>query len=112
MSNELYTRDALLSVEEFERIDKICLEFERAWKSGQTPEIELLLGESEGEERRSLLSHLVQLEIYYRRQRGSDPSSAEYCSLLPPTRQVLFPVLVLIQVGLKQVSPSGPGLER
>jgi len=94
MSDGLYRRDASLSAEAFERIDRICLAFERDWRSGQRPEIEAFLGLAEGVERRSLLSRLVQLDIHYRRQSGSDPLPAEYCDRFPNSSDLINAVFL------------------
>lgn len=49
----------------FSVLERVCLEFEGAWKSGQTPRIEDYLGEAEGRERSRLLRELLHLELEY-----------------------------------------------
>jgi tRNA A-37 threonylcarbamoyl transferase component Bud32 len=89
MSDDLEHLDAAISVEASERIDRLCLAYEDAWKSGQMPDIEASLGTAEGLERRFLLSQLLLLDIDYRRRSGSDPLAAEYCVRFPDSRDVV-----------------------
>jgi tRNA A-37 threonylcarbamoyl transferase component Bud32 len=89
MSDELDKLDSALSAEAFDRVDRVCLAFEEAWKCGQTPGIEAFLGAAEGVERRCLLGHLLQLDIHYRRQHGSEPLAAEYYERFPDSTKVV-----------------------
>ena len=52
-----------LSVEALERINRVCLEFEAAWKKGESPRIEDHLGDARGDERSKLLEELLLLEL-------------------------------------------------
>jgi tRNA A-37 threonylcarbamoyl transferase component Bud32 len=96
MSDELDRLDEALSLEAFQRVHRVCLAFEEAWKSGQAPEIEAFLGPAEGVERCCLLSHLLQLDIDYLRQRGSDPLAAGYCERFPDSTDLIKAVFVLM----------------
>jgi serine/threonine-protein kinase len=48
-------------------VDRVCDQFEDAWKAGQQPRIEDFLGTIQGEGRSALLCELIRLDDYYRR---------------------------------------------
>ncbi|MBL7037767.1 MAG: serine/threonine protein kinase [Pirellulaceae bacterium] len=62
-----------------ERIDRICVAFENAWKAGQRPRPEQYIEECSEAERSLLLRELQLLESYYRRAEGE----AEHGRFLP-----------------------------
>lgn len=59
-------------------IDKICDQFEDAWKNQSPLKIEDLLLQVPESHREKLLTELLQLEIHYRRQNGEDWSVEDY----------------------------------
>jgi tetratricopeptide (TPR) repeat protein len=70
-------------------IDEACTRFERAWKAGQRPRIEDVLGDRPEPERSSLLRELMALEIDYRRQAGETPQRQEYHARFPALSTVV-----------------------
>ncbi len=75
--------DDSLLLEAKERIDRVCLEFERAWKSGRQPQIEPYLGATPGPQRTVLLEELLLLDVDYRSHAGEQPAAAEYLARFP-----------------------------
>jgi tetratricopeptide (TPR) repeat protein len=61
-------------------IDRLCDDFERAWKNGKRPSIEPLLSAVAPTSRSRLLSELLPIEFGYRHQAGDEFSAAEYRS--------------------------------
>ena len=55
-----------LSTDALIRIDQACLEFESAWKRGESPRIEQYLDRWQAMERSCLLCELLLLDLYYR----------------------------------------------
>ena len=74
MTDRLDAKDESLPLTVAERIDRVCLDFEAAWKAGRTPRIEDYLGDAQGAERRGLLRELLLLELDYRFQSGQTPA--------------------------------------
>jgi hypothetical protein len=68
-----------LSLDDLARIDRICVEFEQAWKVGREERIEDRLTGFAGPVRDRLLRELLALELHHRRQRGEAPSREELC---------------------------------
>ncbi len=68
-----------------EKIDGVCLEFERVWKTGSRPNLDAHLSLVDAEVRMALLRELILLDVDYRRSRGESPSRADYVDCLPPT---------------------------
>ena len=54
MNDDAETRNGNLSTDALIRIDQVCLEFESAWKRGESPSIEQYVGLWEGAERSCL----------------------------------------------------------
>jgi hypothetical protein len=65
MADEVSSNSTSLSVSVLEHIDRMCLNFEAAWKAGRRPRIEDHLGALEGPERSAALRELVLLDIDY-----------------------------------------------
>jgi hypothetical protein len=69
------------------RIDRLCDQFEKAWKQafagGPRPSLEQCLAEEQGPERLNLLRELVALELFYRRRLGETPQATEYRTRFP-----------------------------
>ncbi|MBX7169069.1 MAG: serine/threonine protein kinase [Pirellulales bacterium] len=70
------------------RGDRLCDQFEAAWKSGSRPRVEdfLPLGD---DQRAALLRELVALDCAYRRGAGETPLLAEYLARFPDDQVVL-----------------------
>src|SRR5262249_14650904 len=64
-------------------VDQVCNRFEEAWKAGGSPKIEDYLPAADTPECAALLVELIALAIFYRRQRGEQPSVAEYRTRFP-----------------------------
>lgn len=60
------------------QIDKICDDFERAWKSGNRPLLAEWIRSQEIRHHDGLIQELIALDIEYRRQAGEDPQAEEY----------------------------------
>jgi len=65
------------------RLDAICDAFERAWKAGQPPTIELVLQDHPAIDRRRLTEELISIEAFYRSKRGEDIKIADYRDRFP-----------------------------
>ncbi|MEO1996302.1 MAG: redoxin domain-containing protein [Planctomycetaceae bacterium] len=66
-----------------QRIDQICLDFEREWKAGTRPQIELFLESCPPDAYSDLLSELLALEFEYRIAGGETITVADYADLFP-----------------------------
>jgi tetratricopeptide (TPR) repeat protein len=64
-------------VEWLRLVDKLCTEFEKAWRTGR-PRIEEFLAGWQGEQRLELLRELVALDVLCRRRRGEQCLAADY----------------------------------
>ena len=60
------------------RDDRICDQFEAAWKAGTRPKIDDFLAEISPAEWPDLLRELLILDLHYRRQLGENPTLEEY----------------------------------
>jgi WD40 repeat protein/serine/threonine protein kinase len=76
-------RDSTLSPDAQKRVERICREFEAAWKRGERPQIEEYLGEAGGTERTEILRQLMLLEIDYRSRKGELLAPSEYTPRFP-----------------------------
>ncbi|MHB8897361.1 MAG: protein kinase domain-containing protein [Thermoguttaceae bacterium] len=72
-----------------QRIDELCDEFEACWKRGERPAIEGFLGQVDAEHRGGLFSHLLAIEIYWRRRKGQLPTADEYGRVFPQHRELV-----------------------
>ena len=87
-------RQDKLPVAALERIDRICAEFEDAWRNGNPLGIESILPDSLSPlERKSLLAELLLLEVDYRRRRGERPTAAEYSDRFPDDAETIYQAL-------------------
>jgi WD40 repeat protein len=66
-----------------QRVDKVCDDFEAAWKAGRRPQIEQSLEGTPTHLRPALLRELVALDIDYRRRVGEDVKPEEYRGRFP-----------------------------
>ncbi len=86
-----------LSIPALERIDDLCAEFERQWRTNQTPSIESVLGDDMSPiEREALLAELIVLDIDYRRRRGETPTQQEYIDRFPKDATVIVDALKVV----------------
>ncbi|MCY2992957.1 MAG: serine/threonine-protein kinase [Planctomycetota bacterium] len=65
------------------QIEQLCDEFERAWKSGERPQIEQFLTRTTVAGRRELLTHLLEVEVEVRSEAGEVLGLDEYCDRFP-----------------------------
>lgn len=88
-------QDPSVSVPVLERIDRICLKFESAWKTGEPPQIEVYLAETGGAERARLLCELVLLDLDYRSRRDQQPTPEDYRRRLPGDTAIIHDAFAL-----------------
>jgi serine/threonine protein kinase len=72
-----------LSVEILRRIDQACDDFESAWRSGERPFVDDVLGDFPEAARGSLLNELLPIEIAWRLKSGETPSADSYLFRFP-----------------------------
>jgi eukaryotic-like serine/threonine-protein kinase len=73
--------DLSLSLEQ--KTDRVCADFESAWKTGVRPRIEDFLGELHDTEKPDVLPELVLLDVWYSRRHGGACSAQEYQKRFP-----------------------------
>ena len=84
MDNDSPTIEYSLSLEAKERIDRICLAFEEAWRSGIRPQVEAYLGDDTvGPLQSALLTELLLLDLDYRKHLREQPTAEEYRTRFP-----------------------------
>ena len=71
------------------RLDRICDQFESAWKDGKRPRIEDCLAEMPEPSRPGLLRELLALELEYRDQAGEQPTAEEYPVRFPKHSEIV-----------------------
>ena len=89
MSNKENDEADVVSLPVFERIDRICLDFEAAQKNGDCPKIEECLGDKTGSERRRLFRELLCVELEYRAGKGESPLRDDYYPRFPEERSII-----------------------
>jgi hypothetical protein len=72
-----------LSDEILRRIDQACDDFESAWKSGERPFVDDVLGDFPEAAHGSLLDELLPIEIAWRLKSGETPSTDSYLFRFP-----------------------------
>ncbi len=73
-----------VSPQVFREVDKVCVAFEEAWRSGGRPRVEDFLSVSvDPAVRAVLLTELILLDSEYRKRAGERPAPADYASRLP-----------------------------
>ena len=82
--------DESLPLDALEQIDAVCVQFEEAWRSGDAPRIEDLLGDLQGQERAYLLLQLLLIEFNYRTQQEPGLLLDEYGDRFPDDSEVVF----------------------
>lgn len=96
-----------------ERIESICSRFEDESGRGGPTQLESYLAGVQGEERSELLRELLVLDIELRKQRGHEPSVADYAYLASPDDQtVVRSAFEETQVDLDRVVPSDTAHDR
>ena len=65
------------------RIDQVCDDFESAWKAGERPFVDDVLGSFPEEVRGSVLNELLPIEIAWRQKSGETPSVDSYLFRFP-----------------------------
>ena len=102
---------SLLPLPALERIEKVCLRFEAAWKQGDKPRIEDYLGAAQGSERSELLRELLLLDLDYRSRSDEQPTADEYQARFPQDSQLVSDVFEKLStdaaVGETISSPAG-----
>ena len=99
-------RQKKLPIAALERIDDLCAEFERQWRTNEAPSIESVLGGDVSPiERDALLAELIVLDIDYRRRRGETPTEQEYIDRFPDDAKAIGDAL---QEGDKQIGVFEP----
>ena len=83
MTDETLPNGDSLPLSALERIDRVCQESEVAWKAGDEPRIERLLGDARGQERALLLKEFLLLELEYRRRKSEAPAISQYQDRFP-----------------------------
>ncbi len=89
MSRSRPTNDASLPFSLKEHIDRLCLEFEDAWRAGATPRVEDYLREATEDEHDALLRELLLLDMDYRRRAGETVEVAEYRARFPRNQALI-----------------------
>src|SRR5271157_1450048 len=87
------------------RADRVCDQFEAAWKAGTRPRIEEFLTGIPRDEWPDLLRELLILDLHYRRQLGESPTPEGYRAEYPTLE--LNPFAELFAEALPPV-PSRP----
>jgi len=83
-------RQKKLLIAALERIDDLCVDFERKRQSDEPPKIECVLSEGISPiERDVLLAELIVLDIDYRRRRGETPTKQEYLDRFPEVSKAI-----------------------
>ena len=87
-------RQKKLPIAALERIDNLCADFERQWRTNETPSIEsVLVRDVSPVERDVLLAELIVLDIDYRRRRGETPTEREYVDRFPENAKAISDAL-------------------
>ncbi len=74
---------------DLQQIDAVCDQFEKAWLSGQRPDIALYLDQVPAHVRAQLFRDLLSLDLDCYRQRGEQPVYALYCERFPQFEEIL-----------------------
>jgi serine/threonine-protein kinase len=72
-----------LSVEEARLLDRACDAFEAAWRAGRRPDVGAAVAGLPEAVRPAALREMVQLDVFYRREAGEEPTAADYSGHLP-----------------------------
>ena len=83
-----------LSDEILRRIDQACDEFESAWKAGDRPFVDDVLGDFPDNAQGVLLNELLPIEIAWRQKSGESPTVDSYLFRFPQLHQALLKSLL------------------
>jgi eukaryotic-like serine/threonine-protein kinase len=89
MRDDSKVKDLSLPLAVLEWIDRVCLDFEAAWKKGHRPCIEDYLGAAQGAERNRLFRELLLLDLDYRSRGDDPPSEDEYRARFPQDSELV-----------------------
>jgi serine/threonine protein kinase len=98
--------DSTLPLAALERIERVCLAFEDAWKRGERPAVERYCADAPGPERSALLRHLLVLELDYRVRSGETPTAGDYRMRFPDCSALIADVFQSCSMAVG-VSPPG-----
>ena len=90
-------------------IDALCDEFEQEFQAGRHPSIESFLSRMEADRQGVLFPELLQVELWWRRDRGESPSLDEYQTRFPEHKSFLD---TAFHRGDPQDAPTLPPAER
>ena len=94
--NQWETRRGRPALADLHEIDAACDRFERAWRSGQRPDIAEFLADVPVNARAQLFRDLLSLDLEYRRRLGEQPEARSYCERFPefatPSASALAPL--------------------
>ena len=115
MSKDLPHESDPISPASYQRVDRLCLQFEDAWKAGQRPRLEQFLGDTAEPERSQFLKELLLVEVFYRRRTGEQPIPDEYHARFPDHARVVAEALrsagpATQPLGGTDVLPEPPGV--
>jgi len=83
-------RQKKLPIAALERIDDLCADFERQWRTNKSPSIESFLSRDVSPvERDALLAELIVLDIDYRRRQGESITEQDYAERFPQDAKVI-----------------------
>lgn len=85
------------STPENPRLTKICASFELAWRQGDRPSIETLLGKATESERAELLRELVRREVTLLRRLGEQVTVESYLARFPLDPQAIAQAFAVVQ---------------
>ena len=98
-----------VSINIFDQIDSICVEFRRQWKLGKRPKIESFLGQAPDDARETLFRNLLPVEIRYRERMGEKPQPGDYVARFPRYKRVIgdaFNFSTSIELQAMQSTPA------
>ena len=91
--------DVELPLSDKQAIDRVCLDFEDHWRGDETPRLEEYLDAYDGSRRAVLLRELLLVELAYLRNRGEQPSRAEYIERFSSDTGIVSAVFLPIDAG-------------
>jgi serine/threonine-protein kinase len=71
------------TIEQARLVDRICTEFEEAWRGGRRPRLEDYLPTGTPEATSALLRELIGVDVEYRRHAGEEPRGEDYLTRFP-----------------------------
>ena len=89
MNQSLSRSEDNLPLELEEQIDRLCDDFEKAWRDGEQPRIEEYLAKLADAPRSTLLTKLLDVELELRRDAGEAPTPEEYHQRFPLQDEVI-----------------------